>query len=468
MSDIFISYRRGTASPYARGIYERLETQFGADRVFMDIDTMEPGVDFVEYIKTAVSSCRVLIVVIGPDWVATVDDTGQRRLDDPEDFVRVEVTAAFERDDVRVIPVLVGDASPPKKADLPPELAPLTRRQALEITDGRWDYDLRVLVKTIRRVFADYEPSQGAYRPKVEPATLDADLIARTEDRYAGVRGQAVQELAELLSSRDPGVVLAARQALLQMTGDDSRRVSAHAEAALAEAEGGERDRVEAEPGKDDRGDADSEGGERASALAEQRPTGSAGAGARASEGSWFRRHAPVTIAAAIVAVVGVAAVLFTSLSGEEGGSDSPPASQEAAAIPTANPCQRTQKGWMVTDLGAEEQHECELKTSPPPEDLDLPSLAYGLFSSAAKARKRFDEGLQFEYKEGGRPCPQSASRRMREVLSQGDTACFVTDEYIAMWWNEDRSPVFGVLDFGRSTRPESAVEAWERVVSAE
>jgi hypothetical protein len=108
MSDIFISYRRGAASPYARGMYERLVTQFGADRVFMDIDTMEPGVDFVEYIQTAVGSCRVLIVVIGPDWVATMDETGSRRLDDPEDFVRVEVRAAFDRGDVRVIPVLVG------------------------------------------------------------------------------------------------------------------------------------------------------------------------------------------------------------------------------------------------------------------------------------------------------------------------------------------------------------------------
>ena len=151
MSDIFISYRRGTASPYARGIYERLGKQFGASRVFMDIDTMEPGVDFVEYIEKAVSSCQVLIVVIGPDWVATVDDTGQRRLDDPDDFVRVEVAAALARADVRVIPVLVADALPPRKADLPGDLVPLTRRQALEVTDGRWDYDLGVLVKTVGR-----------------------------------------------------------------------------------------------------------------------------------------------------------------------------------------------------------------------------------------------------------------------------------------------------------------------------
>jgi hypothetical protein len=482
MSDIFISYRRGIASPYARGIYERLETHFGADRVFMDIDTMEPGVDFVEYIKTAVSSCQVLIVVIGPDWVASVDDTGQRRLDDPEDFVRVEVTAAFERADVRVIPVLVRDAPPPKKAELPPELAPLTRRQALEITDGRWDYDLSVLVKTIRRVFADREPAQrntdvtaldhratSAYRPKVEPATLDADLIARTEDRHAGIRDGAVQELAQLLSSRDPAVVLAARQALSNMIADDSRRVSARADAALAEGERTERERAESEQSKSDQREGDSESTEpedaasedvQRRALVEHRHTdGSAEARARPSTSSWFRRHARLTIATVIVAVVGVAAVLFTSKSGEDGGTNS-------AAIPKANPCQRAQNGWMVAELGAEEQYECRLITSPP-DGLERPSLTYGLFSSFAKAREKFDEAVDFEYKERPTPCPQSTKRQMEDVLRQGDTACFITSEYIKMWWNEDRSRVFAILDFGLPTKSEKALEAWERVISS-
>jgi hypothetical protein len=176
MSDIFISYRRGTASPYARGIYERLAKRFGAGRVFMDIDTMEPGVDFVEYIENAVGSCRVLIVVIGPDWVATVDDTGQRRLDDPDDFVRVEVAAALARAEVRVIPVLVADAPPPRRTELPEDLVPLTRRQALEVTDGRWEYDLGVLVKTVERVLAEREPAP-APAPAVQPP---ADAPAAT------------------------------------------------------------------------------------------------------------------------------------------------------------------------------------------------------------------------------------------------------------------------------------------------
>ena len=205
MSDIFISYRRGTASPYARGIYERLGRQFGAERVFMDIDTMEPGVDFVEYIKTAVGSCRVLIVVIGPDWVATADDSGRRRLDDPDDFVRVEVTAAFERGDVRVIPVLVGGAPPPKKDDLPPDLSPLTRRHALEVTDGRWDYDLGVLVKTITRVFAAPEsPAREAEVTPTEPPATEATRSrrnARVPVAVAGVTLAVVAVAAVLLVS---------------------------------------------------------------------------------------------------------------------------------------------------------------------------------------------------------------------------------------------------------------------------
>jgi hypothetical protein len=380
MSDIFISYRRGAASPYARGIYERLEKQFGADRVFMDIDTMEPGVDFVEYIQRAVSSCRVLIVLIGPDWVTTVDDTGKRRLDDPEDFVRVEVMAAFQRDDVRVIPVLVGDATPPKKADLPPELAPLTRRQALEITDGRWDYDLSVLTKTIRRV-------------------LDAEAVER----------EPVERQAE-------------------------------------------------------RGD----GEQRAGAPVERGPTDRAEPRARPRATSWLTRPAGLTIAVLLLALIVVVVIVFSSGSGEEGGANSAPVSQESAAIPTADRCRPAEDTWMIEEIGADQQLECRLETSA--RDLKLPYLTYGVFASAAEARKQLTAALQREDEEGGTRCPESASSRMQDALGQGKIACFVDGhkDYIQMWWNEDRSPFFGSLHFAASTSPEVAVDAWERVFSAQ
>ena len=117
--------------------------------------------------KTAVGSCEVLIVLIDPDWVTTADDAGRRRLDDPEDFVRVEVTAAFDTRRGPSHPGARRKRAPAEEGRPSAELAPLTRRQALEITDGRWDYDLGVLVKTIERLFADRQPAQpqGDKRP---------------------------------------------------------------------------------------------------------------------------------------------------------------------------------------------------------------------------------------------------------------------------------------------------------------
>jgi len=90
--------------------------------VFIDVASIEPGVDFAEVITRAVGSCDVLLAVIGPGWLTAPDEAGQRRLDDPDDLVRLEVEAALARD-VRVIPVLVEDATMPRRKDLPEDLA---------------------------------------------------------------------------------------------------------------------------------------------------------------------------------------------------------------------------------------------------------------------------------------------------------------------------------------------------------
>jgi TIR domain len=110
---IFISYRRqdNVAAYVAASLYERLTREFGDDMVFQDIDSIEPGDDFVEKINNAVESCAVLLALIGDGWVEMTNEAGQRRLDDPEDFVRLEIEAALARN-VRVIPVLVGEAKP--------------------------------------------------------------------------------------------------------------------------------------------------------------------------------------------------------------------------------------------------------------------------------------------------------------------------------------------------------------------
>lgn len=149
MGGVFLSYRRhGESAGYAGHLADELQARLGAAHVFRDIDTIPPGQDFVKFITDAVGSCAVFLVVIGPDWLTARDAAGHRRLDDPEDFVRVETAAALSRD-VPVIPVLVGGAAMPLAQDLPHPLKPLARRQAIELSDGRWRYDVEKLCKVI-------------------------------------------------------------------------------------------------------------------------------------------------------------------------------------------------------------------------------------------------------------------------------------------------------------------------------
>jgi molecular chaperone DnaK len=122
----------------------------------MDVDAIEPGVDFVEVIIRAVAACDVFLAVIGPDWVTAVDNEGRRRLDNPDDFVRIEITAALERN-IRVIPVLVKDAAIPRSADLPDGLKSLVRRNAIEISHSRFDMDADRLIRAIERAFEQIE-----------------------------------------------------------------------------------------------------------------------------------------------------------------------------------------------------------------------------------------------------------------------------------------------------------------------
>jgi hypothetical protein len=132
----------------------------------MDVDTLEPGVDFVERIHSAVSAADVLLVVIGRGWLNAKDLDGERRLDDPDDFVRLEVGVALRGDPV-VIPVLVGGAAMPAEGQLPPDLALLARRNALTLVDADWRSGMRRLVAALRRILepvAEPEPE-----PKPEP-----------------------------------------------------------------------------------------------------------------------------------------------------------------------------------------------------------------------------------------------------------------------------------------------------------
>jgi hypothetical protein len=126
---------------------DQLRAHFGAQVIFIDIESIEPGRDFVEAIEGAVGSCKILFAVIGQQWLTCTNEHG-RRLDDPNDFVRLEIAAALKRG-IRVIPVLVQGAAMPREQDLPGDIAPLARRQAWEVSDVRWTQDVGKLIENI-------------------------------------------------------------------------------------------------------------------------------------------------------------------------------------------------------------------------------------------------------------------------------------------------------------------------------
>jgi hypothetical protein len=156
--NIFISYRRQDSQSAAGRLADSLKEQLPEAAIFRDVETIEAGVDFVNAINAALESCGVLLAVMGPRWISIQDDAGRRRLDDPNDYSRLELATALKRADVRVIPVLVDGASMPDPEALPADLKPLARRHAVELTDKRWDYDVAQLVATLRRALGLQQP----------------------------------------------------------------------------------------------------------------------------------------------------------------------------------------------------------------------------------------------------------------------------------------------------------------------
>ena len=140
---IFISYRRSDSSDITGRIYDRLALRFGQRRVIKDVNSFPLGVDFRDYIERVVPNCKVLLVIIGPEWLSGSGGQGTRPIDDPFDPVRLELAAAL-KNDVRVIPVLVGGARMPAREALPEAIRMLASRQGMAIRgdpDFHWDID---------------------------------------------------------------------------------------------------------------------------------------------------------------------------------------------------------------------------------------------------------------------------------------------------------------------------------------
>jgi len=159
---IFISYRREDSAGYAGRLFDRLANRFDNSNIFMDIDTIELGVDFVQKIEDAVSSCDVLLAVIGPNWLTVTNADAQPRLEDANDFVRLEILSALQRD-IHVIPVLVHGASMPNANDLPSALDKLSRRNGIKVDHVSFNSDIDRLIDGLENILGlSSEPKQSS------------------------------------------------------------------------------------------------------------------------------------------------------------------------------------------------------------------------------------------------------------------------------------------------------------------
>jgi hypothetical protein len=172
---IFISYRRDDTHGVTGRIYDRLLNSFERDQIFMDVDTISPGEDFVEAIEKAVSKCDIELVVIGKNWV-TISRKGQRMLDNPLDFVRTEIRTALKRK-IPIIPVLVENVLMPDINELPDDIKPLSRKNAIEISHTRFNSDADRLIKSIQKIFADTQANARAQQEEKQEQEKQAQIL---------------------------------------------------------------------------------------------------------------------------------------------------------------------------------------------------------------------------------------------------------------------------------------------------
>ncbi|HEY3624537.1 MAG TPA: TIR domain-containing protein, partial [Roseiarcus sp.] len=237
---VFICYRRDESAYAARAIHDRVVQRLDREDVFLDFDNIDLGVDWFNVLSERVGACDALVAVIGRNWTSTSDKDSQRRLDDPDDFVRIEIEAALKRD-VRVIPVLVDGAVMPKAAELPDSLKGLARRQGIEVSPARFDADVEKLTRALASILearrsrdvAEAEAARRADEDRRAREAAEAERGAREERER-----QDAAEVARVEEARRQAKAEAARQA------EDERRAKETAEAELAARE--KREAVEA------------------------------------------------------------------------------------------------------------------------------------------------------------------------------------------------------------------------------
>lgn len=222
MRSVFINYRRNDSEGEAGRLFDDLVSRFGDESVFMDVAAIELGRDFRKAIDQSVANCSALLAIIGLEWLEAKDASGRRRLDDPNDFVRIELASALGRD-IPVVPVLVRGAKMPRVDQLPDDLKELAYRNAVELTHARWKSDVQVLVRALQPFMspsradgADREMGPGETRAGGSAAqasgeatngaavasTIDAPTMARVTKELAIFIGPIAEVVVKRAAKR--------------------------------------------------------------------------------------------------------------------------------------------------------------------------------------------------------------------------------------------------------------------------
>ena len=197
--NVFINYRRDQTGDFAGRLHDRLRAAFGRNKIFMDVDNIPVGLDFAEYLQSQVAACDAMLSIIGRKWSNAMDENGQRRLDDPNDFVVIEIAAALARD-IPVVPVLTDGALMPKESELPDSLKPLARRHAVQIHRDNFGSDAEALVKKLREALDRKRPIRAFFIRWDRKKLMVGGAI------LVGITGIALMALNEW-SSRDSSAV---------------------------------------------------------------------------------------------------------------------------------------------------------------------------------------------------------------------------------------------------------------------
>ena len=201
---IFISYRRSDCQAQANALYDGLGYRLPAAKLFMDIDSIPPGVDFEQHIKQEIEQCDLVLVMIGDNWLDPRPGTDVRRIDEPGDFVRLEVESALASKSTTIVPILVEGAPMPSPSQLPASIQRLARFNAFELSDQKWPKEIRDLAEALG---------------KIEPATS-----VQLSDIDEGAVREALRDLGQHFGTRD----VSEHQAIRSAHGPLSRKPSFH------------------------------------------------------------------------------------------------------------------------------------------------------------------------------------------------------------------------------------------------